>query len=44
MLRTQYRMNKTIMGWSNTMFYEEKLLAHESVENHLLRQIYKNVD
>lgn len=44
MLRVQYRMNNTIMGWSNKMFYDQKLKAHESVENHQLKQLYANVD
>lgn len=43
MLEVQYRMNKSIMGWSNQQFYENRLQAHESVENHELRQIYKAV-
>lgn len=33
LLDTQYRMNETIMGFSNTMFYHDQLQAHESVAN-----------
>jgi ATP-dependent RNA/DNA helicase IGHMBP2 len=31
MLKTQYRMNQLIMGFSNQKFYENKLIAHDSV-------------
>lgn len=34
LLDTQYRMNEAIMGYSSKVFYENKLLAHESVKNH----------
>lgn len=44
MLLIQYRMNKLIMGWSNQMFYNNKLVAHDSVKDHLLQQLYKNVE
>jgi ATP-dependent RNA/DNA helicase IGHMBP2 len=44
MLLVQYRMNKLIMGWSNKMFYDNKLVAHNSVQDHLLRELYKNVE
>lgn len=37
MLLIQYRMNKLIMGWSNKMFYNDKLVAHDSVKDHLLK-------
>lgn len=36
MLGEQYRMNETIMGYSSQVFYEDKLMAHASVANHLL--------
>lgn len=44
MLLVQYRMNKLIMGWSNEMFYSNKLKAHDSVKDHLLKQLYQNVE
>jgi len=36
LLRTQYRMHKYIMGFSNTQFYDNQLIAAESVKNHQL--------
>ncbi len=36
LLREQYRMNETIMGFSSAEFYEDQLLAHGSVANHLI--------
>lgn len=36
MLTVQYRMNTNIMGWSNRELYENKLIAHESVAEHVL--------
>jgi len=33
MLKVQYRMHERIMGFSNTQFYQEQLIAHESVKN-----------
>ena len=36
MLTIQYRMNETIMGWSNREFYDGKLVAHESVKSQTL--------
>ncbi|HTL80315.1 MAG TPA: AAA domain-containing protein [Bacteroidia bacterium] len=36
LLRTQYRMNEKIMNFSNEMFYEGKLIAHESVKDGVL--------
>ena len=38
-LRIQYRMNKKIMEFPNKMFYEGKLIAHESVANHTLADL-----
>ncbi len=39
MLRVQYRMNRVIMDFPNRMFYGGKLIAHESVANHTLRDL-----
>ncbi len=39
LLEEQYRMNETIMGYSSQVFYESKLIAHESVAQHLLFDI-----
>lgn len=36
LLEEQYRMHKTIMGFSSKEFYEDRLKAHPSVANHLL--------
>jgi superfamily I DNA and/or RNA helicase len=36
LLNTQYRMNESIMGFSNEYFYEGALQAHDSVASHLL--------
>ncbi len=35
-LRVQYRMNEKIMGFSNKMFYDNSLIADESVKSHTL--------
>ena len=35
-LRIQYRMNEKIMGFPSEMFYNGKLIAHESVKNRTL--------
>lgn len=36
MLKVQYRMHQSILGFSNQMFYEDALESHESVVNHTL--------
>ena len=36
LLEEQYRMNKTIMGFSSGEFYEGRLKAHSSVADHVL--------
>lgn len=36
LLNEQYRMNSQIMGYSSKVFYEAKLMANDSVANHLL--------
>lgn len=36
MLERQYRMNETIMGFSSKEFYENRLVADESVKNQIL--------
>ncbi|SKC99096.1 DNA helicase, putative [Chitinophaga ginsengisegetis] len=36
LLEEQYRMHATIMGYSSSIFYEDKLKAHASVAGHLL--------
>ncbi len=43
MLNTQYRMHQDIMNWSSKAFYEDKLKAHESVRDHLLKDLPKVV-
>lgn len=35
-LNTQYRMNETIMGFSNQQFYEGELIAADTVKTHTL--------
>ncbi|CAL1546219.1 unnamed protein product [Lymnaea stagnalis] len=39
MLTTQYRMHQDIMAWASQQLYEGKLVAHESVASHLLRDL-----
>ncbi|GFU42605.1 DNA-binding protein SMUBP-2 [Nephila pilipes] len=39
MLTTQYRMNQVIMQWPSEQLYENKLIAHESVQSHLLKDL-----
>lgn len=36
LLQEQYRMHETIMGYSSSVFYADKLKAHASVAGHLL--------
>ncbi|RPD39999.1 AAA domain-containing protein [Chitinophaga barathri] len=36
MLEEQYRMHETIMGYSSSIFYKDRLRAHASVASHLL--------
>ncbi|HMH31973.1 MAG TPA: AAA domain-containing protein, partial [Puia sp.] len=36
LLEEQYRMHECIMGYSSSIFYQEKLKAHASVAGHLL--------
>lgn len=36
LLEEQYRMNEMIMGYSSSIFYQDKLRAHGSVAQHLL--------
>jgi superfamily I DNA and/or RNA helicase len=35
LLRVQYRMNRTIMGFSSSQFYADQLIADPTVESHL---------
>jgi len=37
-------MNKDIMQWSSNLFYEGKLIAHPSVEDHLLLSLRSDVE
>jgi ATP-dependent RNA/DNA helicase IGHMBP2 len=39
LLNTQYRMHQQIMEWSSTAFYENKLVAAESVRGRLLKDL-----
>ena len=39
MLRVQYRMHADIMRWSSEALYKGRLVAHESVEKHLLKDL-----
>ncbi len=42
MLQIQYRMNKEIMEFPNKEFYNNKLIAHQSVANRYLEKIESN--
>ena len=45
LLNVQYRMNDTIMGFSNDHFYKGALLTHESVKSHsIANNIYQSVE
>jgi predicted DNA helicase len=39
LLRTQYRMHETIMGFSNRQFYDGRLVADETVRRHTLADL-----
>src|SRR5207244_635043 len=39
LLRVQYRMHETIMGFSSEQFYEGKLIADESVRAHTASEL-----
>lgn len=39
MLTLQYRMHEVIMHWPSKQLYENKLVAHESVKSHLLKDL-----
>lgn len=39
LLRVQYRMHETIMGFSSAQFYEGKLIADESVRRHTANEL-----
>lgn len=43
MLRVQYRMHETIMGFSSASFYEGQLQAHASVAQHSLSDLLRDV-
>jgi ATP-dependent RNA/DNA helicase IGHMBP2 len=40
MLTVQYRMHAAIMQWASDQLYDSKLIAHSSVESHLLRYCF----
>lgn len=42
LLNIQYRMNESIMRFSNHYFYKDKLHAHESVKDRMLKIIFNN--
>lgn len=39
MLEIQYRMHEDIMGWSSSEFYNDRLIADESVAHHILENL-----
>uniref|UniRef100_A0A8C7SBD4 DNA helicase n=1 Tax=Oncorhynchus mykiss TaxID=8022 RepID=A0A8C7SBD4_ONCMY len=39
MLTVQYRMNSNIMTWASEQMYQGQLVAHSSVEKHLLKDL-----
>ncbi|KAM8861024.1 DNA-binding protein SMUBP-2 [Synchiropus picturatus] len=39
MLTVQYRMNDAIMAWASKEMYQSRLTAHNSVKNHLLKDL-----
>ncbi|PQJ34765.1 AAA family ATPase [Salinibacter sp. 10B] len=39
LLRTQYRMHETIMGFSSRTFYDDRLLADDAVRQHTLADL-----
>lgn len=43
-LLRQYRMNWKIMAWSNKHFYNNQLIADDSVKDHLLKDIHGVLD
>ncbi|MGH0140018.1 UNVERIFIED_CONTAM: hypothetical protein FKN15_036684 [Acipenser sinensis] len=43
MLTVQYRMNHAIMQWASEQMYAGKLVAHSSVEGHLLKAAAKGL-
>lgn len=43
-LTMQYRMHETIMGFSSQTFYENSLIADDSVKDHLLRDLREVAD
>lgn len=44
MLNVQYRMNEKIMNFSNEQFYNNGLIAHESVKDHTLFDLRLNIN
>ena len=42
MLTIQYRMNELIMNWPSSALYENRLVAHPSVKDHLLSHLFSS--